>query len=172
MAKDSAVYKEEYNSDSEKLDNSDDEYDSDNEDEVIPAKTKLNSSQCGSVPTQAVEIVPIAESTDNHSICPRCMTTHGCMNHRRTIAVMQIALSGTNRIIKSRTNPTWKNLRVRDKRRRMRNMRCQLRKKELQQRPRRLRNSYDYRRFLFLRQITMRIKIEQRLRSWCSICNK
>ncbi|GMF11144.1 unnamed protein product [Phytophthora lilii] len=42
VATDSAVYKEKYNSDSEKLYNSDDEYDSDNEDEVIPAKTKFN----------------------------------------------------------------------------------------------------------------------------------
>ncbi|GMF22368.1 unnamed protein product [Phytophthora lilii] len=49
VATDSAVYKEEYNSDSEKLYNSNDEYDSDNEDEVIPAKTKLNSPQCGFV---------------------------------------------------------------------------------------------------------------------------
>ncbi|GMF32479.1 unnamed protein product [Phytophthora lilii] len=33
--------------------------------------TKLNSPQCGLVPTQAVEMVPITDSADNHSNLPK-----------------------------------------------------------------------------------------------------
>ncbi|GMF36283.1 unnamed protein product [Phytophthora lilii] len=53
----SAVYGEEYNLDLKKIYNSDDEYDTDDEDEFIPATTKLASPLCGSEPIRAVEIV-------------------------------------------------------------------------------------------------------------------
>ncbi|KAL7995851.1 hypothetical protein Plhal703r1_c42g0142011 [Plasmopara halstedii] len=52
VATDSAVYKEEYNSDSEKLYNSDDVYDTDNEDDVMPHK-----------PVRAVKTIPFSETS-------------------------------------------------------------------------------------------------------------